>query len=341
MESMDRFIADYLTPPLPWLSALAGAVLVVIALEVVYRFGMKALTQAVAKTSTPLDDVLLRRMRLPAQVLVFLAGAHTLFALHGEENAAVSKAVSIVELLLVAYLAIEALETLAIDYWLQERKKTTIPGVLRGLGLLVLYTVATLSIVGSVTGINLAPILATSTVLTVVLGLALQDTLGNLFSGLALSFEKPFSVGDWILVDGVEGRIETAGWRGVHLWTFSGDIVVIPNAALARSRLQNFSRPSKTTSRNLEVQVRADAVPAEVDAALRAGVAGVSIVRAEPPPSFWFIAQSPLSQRWTVKVWFDDFAQHDESESVVMKGVVTELQKRGLALKPAAASVAA
>jgi hypothetical protein len=88
-----RFIADYLTPPLPWLSALAGAVLVVIALELVYRIGMKALTQAVAKTSTPLDDVLLRRMRLPAQVLVFLAGAHTLFALHGEENAVVSKAV--------------------------------------------------------------------------------------------------------------------------------------------------------------------------------------------------------------------------------------------------------
>jgi len=87
------------------------------------------------------------------------------------------------------------------------------------------------------------PILATSTVVTVVVGLALQDTLGNLFSGLALHAEQPFRLGDWVLVDGIEGLVVHVGWRSVHLRTFSDDIVALPNAVVARARVQNYDHP--------------------------------------------------------------------------------------------------
>jgi small-conductance mechanosensitive channel len=326
-----RPVIEIFTPPVAWPIAVGTALALVAALEILYRVLFGWLGGLVEKTATRLDDVLVRRMRIPAQVLVFLAGAHVLFFLRDIENAVLSKAVTITELLLVAYLLIEALETALIDFWLGKKKKVQIPSVVRGLALIVLYTVAALSIVGSVTGINLAPILATSTVLTVVLGLALQDTLGNLFAGLAMQLEKPFEIGDWILVDGLEGKVTAIGWRAVHLQTFSWDAVVIPNSVIAKARVQSFKRP---TARNIEFVCTVDAPPDDVEKCVRAACARVSEVRADPEARVWLLQQTPLAQRWVVKVWLEDYAQHDESESRVLRAVVTELQQRGVGVKP-------
>lgn len=324
--------ADHLTPPVSWPVAIGISVAVVVALELVYRASFQWLAKISHKTSTHLDDVLVRRMRLPAQVLVFLVGANVLFGLRDIENASVSQAVHLVELLLVAYLAIEAAETALIDFWLGERKKVQVPSVVRGLGLLVAYTVAVLSVVGSVTGVNLAPVLATSTVITVVLGLALQDTLGNLFSGLALSLEKPFQVGDWLLIDNVEGRVELMGWRAVHLRTFTADIVTVPNAVIAKARVQNFSRPAPLHARNVDVLAPANADPDVVVAAAQAACASVPALRKEPAPRIWLREQTPVAQRWHLNVWLDDFAIHDNTESELRQAWVREARKAGLEL---------
>ena len=103
------FLADHFTAPMSWPVAAGLGLLVVLALEVVYRLVLKWLKTVSTRAATHLDDVLVRRMRLPAQVLVFLVGANVLFAARGVESAAVSKGVTLVELLLVAYLVIEAL----------------------------------------------------------------------------------------------------------------------------------------------------------------------------------------------------------------------------------------
>jgi small-conductance mechanosensitive channel len=331
---VNALVTMYLTPPVPWPVAAGLAIAVVVALELAYRACFQWLARLTSKTNTHLDDVLVKRMRLPAQVLLFLVGANVLFALRDIDDATYSKAVNIVELLLLAYLVIEAAETALIDYWLGERKKVQVPSVVRGLGLVVLYTVAVLSVVGSVTGVDLAPILATSTVLTVVLGLAVQDTLGNLFSGLALSLEKPFVVGDWILVDGVEGHVEQMGWRGVHLRTFTRDIVTFPNAVIAKAKVQNFSRPEKLHARNVDVLAPPNADPDVVEKAARAACAKVPAIRTEPPPRIWLIQQTPVGQKWSLNVWLDDFAIHDDTESTLRKHWVKESQAAGLELPP-------
>lgn len=335
-------LAEHLTPPTSWPVAVGLGLSVVVALEIVYRVVFRWLKALSERTTTPLDDVLVRRMRIPAQTLVFLVGANVLFSARGVENAIVSKAVALVELLLVAYLIIEALETVILDFWLGEKRKVQVPNVVRGLALLVLYTVAIGIIIGTVTGVNVAPILATSTVITVVLGLALQDTLGNLFSGLALSLEKPFDVGDWILIDAVEGRVESMGWRAVHLSTFSADRVSVPNAVIAKARVQNFSRPTRVTARNVDVIVPANSDPAVVEKAARAALASIPEVKQEPLPRVWLVELTPLTQRWVLKIWLEDFAIHDETESTVRKAFVAHSLASGLELpasRPAAAVV--
>jgi small-conductance mechanosensitive channel len=302
-----------------------------------YRLLFAGLTRVAGATRTELDDALLKRMRLPARLLVALLGLHAFAIMQGGAHPALRKGVLIVELLLAAYLAIEAAETIVLHYWLGERKKVQLPAVVRHLILAVLYAVAALSIVGSVTGVDVLPLLATSTVVTVVLGLALQDTLGNLFAGLALHSEQAFGVGDWILVDGIEGKVVYMGWRSTRLQTFSWDVVSLPNSVIAKARVQNFYAPSKVCARNLELLVPLGAAPEDVERAARRACAALPGVLAEPAPKTWLTGMTPLYQRYVVKIWIEDFEQHDDTESDLLKALWRACREEGVALAQAAA----
>lgn len=79
---------------------------------------------------------------------------------------------------------------------------------------------------------------------SLVLGLALQETLGNLFSGVALIFERPVSPGDWLKVGTVEGEVVEMNWRAIRLKTRARDEVVVPNSVLGREIFSNFNLPT-------------------------------------------------------------------------------------------------
>ena len=95
-------------------------------------------------------------------------------------------------------------------------------------------------------GVEPGSILATSAVLTAVVGLAMQDTLGNFVSGLALQLERPFDVDDWIEVgDGAQaGPVTEVTWRATSVMTLDHVEVILPNATLAKAAIRNYSRPS-------------------------------------------------------------------------------------------------
>jgi small-conductance mechanosensitive channel len=340
-EWLTAFWAEHVRVPASWSFVLGVVIAVLVLGEVSYRLLFGALQRLSQRTDTHLDDLLVRRARLPARVLHVAVAIHSFLVLRGIENDVIRTSVAIIELLLISYLVIEALETFFLHYWLAERKGIHVPAVVRHLALVVVYTVVVLSIVGSVTGINVVPVLATSTVVTVVLGLALQDTLGNLFAGLALHAEKPFGLGDWLLVDGLEGQVVYMGWRSTHLRTFSGDLVAVPNSVIAKTRLQNFYAPDKVCARNIEVLVRLGATPEQVERAVLLACEGLTEVRKEPRPKVWLVGMTPLFQRYVVKIWIDDFARHDDIESDLLKALFHRCNAEGIALQDGAAPAVA
>src|SRR6185436_10900 len=91
--------------------------------------------------------------------------------------------------------------------------------------------------------LDVAPLIATSAVTSLVLGLALQPILGNFFAGLVLSVERPFRINDWIKVGEHEGRVVAITWRTTHLRTRDNDNLVIPNSKLAEERVLNYYYP--------------------------------------------------------------------------------------------------
>tara|TARA_B110001454_G_scaffold219057_1_gene249647 strand:- start:91139 stop:92170 length:1032 start_codon:yes stop_codon:yes gene_type:complete len=115
------------------------------------------------------------------------------------------------------------------------------------------FSIFVVSFIGSeVFSIHITAMLATSAVFSLVLGLALQDTLGNLFSGVAMQIGQPFKIGDWVEINHDNkkwlGQIQEITWRSTFLITFSDETVMIPNKTIALSQITIFSdqqRPNR------------------------------------------------------------------------------------------------
>ena len=110
--------------------------------------------------------------------------------------------------------------------------------------------------------------LTTSAVGAVVAGLALQDTLGNLVSGLAIQVEKPFQLGHWIGMGEWEGEVVEITWRAVKIRTRQGNQVIIPNGELSKSALVNYSEPAAPTRVHIDIGTSYDDPPNRVKAAI-------------------------------------------------------------------------
>jgi len=100
----------------------------------------------------------------------------------------------------------------------------------------LIYVLAFVGILDTVFQQQISALLATSGVLAIVLGLALQNTLGDVFSGLAINIERPFGAGDWITVaDQVSGQVIQVNWRATRIRTWSKDMVEIPNSVVSKA----------------------------------------------------------------------------------------------------------
>jgi small-conductance mechanosensitive channel len=92
---------------------------------------------------------------------------------------------------------------------------------------------------------ELTGFLITSTVLSAVIGLALQGTMSNIFSGLSLQLEAPFNLDDWVVIGGHEGKIVSQNWRTVTLLTRENYKISITNRFVSEDMIINYSRPTR------------------------------------------------------------------------------------------------
>src|ERR1700746_3559194 len=118
------------------------------------------------------------------------------------------------------------------------------------------YICAGLAMLGFVFEFPIQGVVATSGIIAIVLGLALQSTLSDVFSGISLNIEKPFRIGDEILLEGgAEGEVVEMNWRSTHLRNGANDLVIIPNSAIAKMRIQNHSGGSRRYNGTLTIAI--------------------------------------------------------------------------------------
>ncbi len=137
--------------------------------------------------------------------------------------------------------------------------------------------------------LQLAPLIATSAVFSIILGLALQDTLGNLFAGISLQFDKSFEIGDWIevTVSGGQkavGQVKEISWRATVLIGWSDEVITLPNRTLANSQIANFSSGGHPIVRSQTFRLAFGLDTNKVKSILIDSIRGIPNVRQIPNP---------------------------------------------------------
>jgi small-conductance mechanosensitive channel len=191
-----------------------------------------------------------------------------------------------------------------------------------------------------VLGFSVMPLLATSAVLSLVLGLAMQDTLGNLITGIALQIDKPFRIGDWIELQG--GGLKTVGkvlevtWRATVLRAFSDEVLVVPNRIVAQSQISNYSDLELPVLRSHAFRFPFGTNLNLVRLAFLEVVARTPGIHADPPPLFLVIdnGESWVNTKllYSVEEFGDQFVVGDK----VLVACHDRLERMGIPLaKPA------
>jgi small-conductance mechanosensitive channel/CRP-like cAMP-binding protein len=150
----------------------------------------------------------------------------------------------------------------------------------------LIYLGVALAIIGDEFNVPVGALFATSGAVAIIAGLALQSTLADVFSGIAISLGRSYRIGDWIIIDsGVEGRIIETNWQAVHLLTASHDVAIIPNSVLAKAKLVNVSTPEEAQVATTLIRLEPSMSPASfVDMSLQA-LASCNCILHQPPPT--------------------------------------------------------
>jgi small-conductance mechanosensitive channel/CRP-like cAMP-binding protein len=172
---------------------------------------------------------------------------------------------------------------------------------------LLIVVVGGMILYSSVWQKDVSPILTTFGVGSLVLGLALQDTLGNLFAGLALVFERPLAVGDWIQLGDLTGKVQQINWRSVRILTREMTEITIPNSAIGKDRILNFSSPFRAHGFKISVGFSYDAPPNQVKAVLEAAACDTPGVVSSPVPEARTLEFGAYAIQYELRVFIDDY----------------------------------
>ncbi|MGQ9477334.1 MAG: mechanosensitive ion channel family protein [Candidatus Bipolaricaulia bacterium] len=314
-------MAGLVRDPLVLLLILLAAV--VLGSYLVRLFWSQVLKRIAQKTRTKLDTLIVEATERPAFLLVLLGGFYLVFqrfsshpALAGTSWLKVINGVFFVTAALAFTRFLYALIKAILDWYLTEiaiRTETKvneefIPLFARLLKI-VLYFIAITVILGYFK-VNLTGFITTAGVASLALALAAQETIANWISGFVIMVDRPFRVGDLIqLPDSQMGEIYEIGLRSTKIRTFDNNIIIIPNAEIAKSRVVNFAYPNPRVRIAQTIGVAYGSDLDRVKRVLLEICNNHPDVLKEPPPAVYFTEFGESSLKLFLVCWVADY--HD------------------------------
>ncbi|MCS4258105.1 cyclic nucleotide-binding protein [Pseudomonas protegens] len=200
----------------------------------------------------------------------------------------------------------------------------------------VIFLIAIIAALAYVLELPVKGVLATSGALAIIVGLALQSTLSDLFSGIVLNTTKPYQIDDWIAIDGTEGRVLDIDWRATRLQTSQGSMVVIPNSLASKAKITNFSRPVDVHGLSVSVQVSPHARPQKVIEALERATLGCRLLLSTPAASVAMKSTSSSGAEYEISCFVADMGHKREVRNQLFDLAFRHLQASGIGLLSAA-----
>lgn len=271
---------------------------------------------------------LVRHLIVP--VLVFL-----LFMQHVLAIASDGRLIKTVQTLLwvcVIHAALSLLNVVLFEEAEADTWRSKVPKLLIDLSRLVLILLGTAIVLATVWNADLAGLATALGVSSIVIGLALQDTLGSVTSGIALLFEQPFSVGDWLKVGDFVGQVIDINWRAVRLQTLEREMLVIPHKVIGGEIIRNFSQPLRIHAERIKLGFSYNNPPNLAKQVLTATAIGTQGILSQPMPQVFTLAYDDSAITYEVKFFIEDYGDLEEIRDRFMTRVWYAAQRHGLSI---------
>lgn len=264
------------------LSLVLSALLIVVLLQMVSLKGLRPLTAPLLLTAAA-------------------ALAHFLVrTLDGDAN--LQRTTDIALVMALGYLVVRASLLLVFDWVLVRRMNVVPPRLMREVVALGIYLVLGAVILRSF-GVEVSGIVATSAVITVVVGLALQQTLGNLLAGLALAWEQRLSIGTWVEIDDQVGIIEQTGWRSLIIRTRLHERLLIPNAEAGAAKITLLGSGERPAAVAIRLGVAYGVAPDAAKDVFASVARGIPGVLSNPPPRILTVEYADSAVIFECRLW--------------------------------------
>ncbi len=210
--------------------------------------------------------------------------------------------------------------------------RSRVPKLLIDLARLILILMGTAIVLATVWNADLAGLATALGVSSIVIGLALQDTLGSITSGIALLFERPFSVGDWLKIGDRVGQVIDINWRAVRLITLEREMLVIPHKVIGGEVIRNFSQPQQLHAERVKIGFSYQDPPNLAKQVLKHTALLTPGILSEPEPEVYTLGYEDSSINYEVKFFIEDYGALETIRDRFMTRVWYAAQRHHLSM---------
>jgi len=235
---------------LDYLICLSVFLIGIIVIQIFKRFLLKRLREWAKRTATTIDDFLIRMIEKELLPL-FYFGAFYVSIQGLTLNPALKKGINVLGLILLTIFGVRFLLAVIVygleNYWVKKEKDVAKKQGLKGILMTVKVIVWGLAIIILLDnfGIKVSALIAGLGIGGVAIALAAQSILGDLFSYFSIFFDRPFEIGDFIIVGDLLGTVEHIGIKTTRVRSLGGEQLVFSNTDLTNSRVRNYKRMDK------------------------------------------------------------------------------------------------
>lgn len=233
-------------------------------------------------------------------------------------------------LIVVQVLAVKVVAFFIFDFLMGKRQNIKYPRLIKDIVVIILYVIGILLIAKYYLNIELTVALASSAVLTVVIGFALQDLLGDLFTGIALNLEESLQIGDWIKAGDLEGRIEQFRWRSIKIRTVDNVLVLIPNQIASKKEVLRFGQVDESFALRMQIGVSYKSSPDDVIGTLLEVVKDVSEVLKTPAARVFVKGYDDFAIIYEIRFWLSDFSLKEPVKSEIRRKTWYAFKRKGI-----------
>ncbi|MEM5801503.1 MAG: mechanosensitive ion channel family protein [Candidatus Aenigmatarchaeota archaeon] len=293
------------------------------------------------RTKTEVDDIIIKRWSGPINLLLFVASAYLALkeiTLPQNTYNTIEHILFTVFSLTIAYIIYVFFDVTFIRFGkkISEKTETTMDDTLLNIAhssLKAAFIVIAILYTLSIWGIEISPILASLGIAGIAVALALQQTLSNVFAGIALIMDKTIRVGDIVKLDtGEMGEIYSISLRSVRIKTFDNEMIIIPNTVVANAKIQNLLQPDPTVRVNIDFSVEYGTDPEYVKRIVLEEINTMQIIDKTKEIRILFLSMGESSLNFRVMFWVDHIDKRWPAHQEAITKIYRRLYKEGIGI---------